>query len=283
MIKITKLNNTKHYFVQTEIKTKYKQYNNINRIEETKFNRGIITQYYKNGVFKIICNHKIKEDDVLARETNKISFSDEILRVINDYLVVVSVDASVKRQYMGSCWVISDKTNEIKEAEEIWSNEWTNNTNLAAEAIGLYNLVKAINIKIRSIPEGAVDIYSDYEKVVNRINEVLARGMVKATEEVKDRAVSISTIVKLIKKMKIGIFIYHTDGYPKGPATFQKYSGRYLIRKRNKLAKEARVKARHFESVKIDHIPDNILVINKVIYNRSVGEIVRVIDAQATK
>jgi len=38
------------------------------------------------------------------------------------------------------------------------------------------------------------------------------------------------------------------------------------------------VKARYFKLVKIDYIPNNMLVINKVIYDRSVGEIVRVIN-----
>ena len=103
----------------------------------------------------------------------------------------------------------------------------------------MHNLVRAINIKTKDINEGAVDVYYDSKKVVNQMHKGLSEGIIKAIEGVQDGVASIHAIVKLIKKMKIRVHIYHTNGHPKGPATFQKYPGRFLIRKCNKIAKEA--------------------------------------------
>ena len=56
--------------------------------------------------------------------------------------------------------------------------------------------------------------------------------------------------------------------------------GRVLIRKYDKAAKEARIKAKYFESEHIQHIPTNILFIEDNMIARAVGEMLRINDVQ---
>ena len=118
MIEITESNNRKHYFEETEIKSKCKSCKNVEMINNIEFNYGIIMRYYKNGVFKIIYKYEIISDNEQINNEENIGFSKEILRAINDYSTVTSVDASVKRYYMGLCWIISNKMNKTEKAEE---------------------------------------------------------------------------------------------------------------------------------------------------------------------
>ena len=56
--------------------------------------------------------------------------------------------------------------------------------------------------------------------------------------------------------------------------------GRVLIRKCDKAAKEARIKAKYFESQHIQHIPTNTLFIKDNMIDRAVGEVLKINDAQ---
>ena len=56
--------------------------------------------------------------------------------------------------------------------------------------------------------------------------------------------------------------------------------GRVLIRKCNKVVKEARIKAKYFENQYIQHIPTNTLFIEDNIIDRAVREVLRINDVQ---
>ena len=53
-----------------------------------------------------------------------------------------------------------------------------------------------------------------------------------------------------------------------------------MIRKCNKYTKEARIKARQIETINIPYLLDNILIVNKLILDRSIGELIRVVDTK---
>ena len=55
-------------------------------------------------------------------------------------------------------------------------------------------------------------------------------------------------IIKIIKQIKVGVVIDYVEGHPKGVATIKSNPGRVLIRKYNKVAKEAQIKAKYFKS-----------------------------------
>ena len=101
----------------------------------------------------------------------------KIMKVIRNYSVVASIDASTKRHYMGANWILSDATNDNEESEIIWSNKWTNNIIRAAEALILYNLMKTIQIKTLDTTEGSIKIFCDSSKVVISINEELINDL----------------------------------------------------------------------------------------------------------
>ena len=170
------------------------------------------------------------------------------MKVIKNHCAVTSVDASIKRYYIGANQILSDATNDNKESEIIQSNKWTNNIIKAAEALILYNLMKIIQIKTSDMIEGSIEIFYNSSKVVTSINEGLMNDSQKATEGLQDRAASIYEIIKIIKQIKVGVVIGHVEGHPKGVTTMKSNLGRVLIRKYNKAAKEARIKAKYFES-----------------------------------
>ena len=73
--------------------------------------------------------------------------------------------------------------------------------------------------------------------------------------------------------------IGHVEGHPKGVATIKSNPGRVLIRKCDKAAKEARIKAKYFESQHIQHISTNTSFIEDNMINRAVGEVLRINNA----
>ena len=97
----------------------------------------------------------------------------EIMNAIQDYSAVASIDASIKRHYMGANWTLSDTTNDNEESEIIWSNKQTNNIIIVAKASILYNLIKMIQIKTVDMTEGSIEFFYDSSKAVNSINDRL--------------------------------------------------------------------------------------------------------------
>ena len=60
-------------------------------------------------------------------------------------------------------------------------------------------------------------------------------------EGLQDGSTSICETINLIKRMKVGIFIYHIEGHPKGKVIIKDNLGRFFIKKCNSTAKKARV------------------------------------------
>ena len=48
--------------------------------------------------------------------------------------------------------------------------------------------------------------------------------------------------------MKVGVFINYVEGHPKGKVTIKDNQGRFLIKKCDSIAKDARVRERYFEN-----------------------------------
>jgi len=74
--------------------------------------------------------------------------------------------------------------------------------------------------------------------------------------------------------------IGYIEGNPKGVASMKSNPGRVLIRKCNKVVKEARIKAKYFENQYIQHIPTNTLFIEDNIIDRAVREVLRINNVQ---
>ena len=93
----------------------------------------------------------------------------------------------------------------------------------------------------KHLKEGGVEIFSDYEKIVNRIDERLLNNCMKATEGLQDRLALIYEIINLIKTMKVRVFVDYVDSYSKGKITIKDNLGKFLIKKYDSTAKKARV------------------------------------------
>ena len=102
---------------------------------------------------------------------------------------------------MGVTQILSTDNNSEKESDKIWSNQWTNNMIIVAEALVVYNLIRTIYENTKHIKEGGVEVFSDCERVVLEINEGLMNNSMKVTNELRDRLALICNTIKLIKKI----------------------------------------------------------------------------------
>ena len=62
-------------------------------------------------MIKVLCQYEIVEDNDKIQLCEEESFSQEILNTTQNYAAIISMDALVKRYYVGAFWIISDKTN----------------------------------------------------------------------------------------------------------------------------------------------------------------------------
>ena len=112
----------------------------------------------------------------------------------------------------------------------------------------LYNLIRAISKNKKYLKEEGVEIFYDYLKVVTRINDRLLNDSIKTTEGLKDRLVLIYKSIKLIKKIRVGVFVDNMEGYPKGKIKIQENLEKFLMKKCKSKAKQVRVKAQYYET-----------------------------------
>ena len=108
--------------------------------------------------------------------------------------------------------------------------------------------MKIIQIKTSDMTEGSINFFCDSLKVVTSINKWLINDLQKATKGLQDEAVSICEIIKIIKQIKVEVVIDYVEGHLKGVAIMKSNPERVLIRKYDKAAKEARIKAKYFKS-----------------------------------
>ena len=81
---------------------------------------------------------------------------------------------------MGIVWTVCDSVGKYAEDRDRWSNEWENNTNIAREVIGLYQLLKDIRDNTKQLEKGSIVVFNDCSKVMSRI----AAGFIKATDRI---------------------------------------------------------------------------------------------------
>ena len=134
---------------------------------------------------------------------------------------------------MGATQILSTDDNNEEESDKIWSNQWNNNSIIAAEALVLYNLIRTIYENTRHMKEGSIEVFCNCERVMLEINDSLMNELKKVTTGLKDGSVSICEIIKLIKKMRVSIFIRQIEGYPKGKITMKDNPRKFLIKKCN--------------------------------------------------
>ena len=181
--------------------------------------------------------YKVKEIEESNSILTKSYFSKAILHVIENYIAIACTDILKKRYYMGAIWIISTDDDSEEDSDKIWSNQQTNNTIIAAEAIVVCNLIRTICENTKYSREGRVEVFCDCERVVLEINKGLMNDSMKATTELKDGLVLICEMIKLIKKMKVGIFVRHTEGHPKGKIIIKDNPRKFLIKKYNGISK----------------------------------------------
>ena len=157
-----------------------------------------------------------------------------------------------------------------------WSNKWEENTNIAGEAIGLYQLLKKIRDNTKYLESGSINIFNNCSKVMNQI-EV---GFIKATDGIQDRSNIILQYIEILDKRMIEVYFDLVEGHLKGKCTYAENSNSVLIRKCDKLAKAARIKAKIEQIENINGISENALLVNGVVNDRIVGELIRMIDAK---
>jgi len=84
------------YLERTPIQNLFKKCKDIQRINKQLFEYGIIGRSYANGAIKLLTYHKIKSESNQTIKSIRITFSIDIIKAIQNHIVVVCIDMSTK-------------------------------------------------------------------------------------------------------------------------------------------------------------------------------------------
>ena len=79
---------------------------------------------------------------------------------------------------MGIAWTVCNLEGKNAKDREGWSNKWGENTNIAREVMGLYQLLKDIRDNTKHLEKGSIKVFNNCSKVMNRI----VSGFTKVTD-----------------------------------------------------------------------------------------------------
>ena len=98
---------------------------------------------FKNGALRITYNGKdFISEDTIEEEVKKLS--DDVIQAIENNEAIAATDASVNDEIMTGAWIIEDDYR-INRCKSEWvSNQWIQNTVIAAEAMIMLDLVTTV-------------------------------------------------------------------------------------------------------------------------------------------
>ena len=103
---------------------------------------GVIGTFTK-GVLRTTSNNKefVRSEPIEFEGTR---LSDEVTQAIKNDEAIAATDASVKDENMGGAWIIKDNYRINRRKSKLVSNQWTQNTVIATEAITTLDLVTTV-------------------------------------------------------------------------------------------------------------------------------------------
>ena len=146
---------------------------------------------FNNGWLRIIENDKESIGDVINQEAGKRS-GDDMMQEIKNKEATDATDTSVKDEYVTRSLIIEDECRIDRYQSEMWSNEWIQNTAIAAESIIVLDLMTMVVQNVGREEERLLKVHTDCEEV----HELLITERFKASQCELHRGSIISKIIE---------------------------------------------------------------------------------------
>ena len=191
------------------------------------------------------------------------------------------MDVSVKRNFIGAAWVVTNELDKYHKIGTIQSAKWQYNTSKGAEAFIMLNFVKAVKENMKLLKEGSIEVFNNNLQLLREVNE----GVIKSSDRAKDRGVLVCEIIETINMMSVGLYFQYADRQAKKKKdnTFIANPKLFLIHDCDRLAKETREECKYNEEEQISHFGKLVIIKDNVLLDKSIGEIVRISDTETNE